>query len=234
MCGKKKDNNKKAFEKVKRNVLCSDYDQGGLKMIDVKQMQTSFLLQWVIRLTKYSSSDKSTVIPRMIFSSHGKNFECLHSNVNSKSFKGLNHIKSKFWSTVLRTWLDNNTSSNDIKFNPMLWNNKYFVYGGNVLFFKDWAEKGIVRIEDVLYENQILTYQNICDIIGYTANRILEYNVVYAVVKRFLTYNTLPALENQINLNHPPMFRNKEVKRARQFREIMISSLKSKACSINF
>ena len=90
---KKKDNNKKAFEKVKRNVLCSDYDQGGLKMIDVKQMQTSFLLQWVIRLTKYSSSDKATVIPRMIFSSHGKNFECLHSNVNSKSFK---HILADF------------------------------------------------------------------------------------------------------------------------------------------
>ena len=39
---RKKDCNRKAFEKVKRNVVCSDLENGGLGMIDLKQMQTAF------------------------------------------------------------------------------------------------------------------------------------------------------------------------------------------------
>ena len=46
----KKDCNSKAFEKVKRNVVCGDLENGGLSMIGLKQMQTAFLLQWAGRL----------------------------------------------------------------------------------------------------------------------------------------------------------------------------------------
>ena len=40
---KKKYNNKKAFEKVRRNVVNSDYDKGGLTMIDIRVQQHSLL-----------------------------------------------------------------------------------------------------------------------------------------------------------------------------------------------
>ena len=43
---RKKDCNRKAFEKVKGIVMCNDFGNGGLKMIDLKQMQMSFLLHW--------------------------------------------------------------------------------------------------------------------------------------------------------------------------------------------
>ena len=46
----KKDCNRKAFEKVKRTVVCGALENGGLNMIDLKQMQAAFLLQWVGRL----------------------------------------------------------------------------------------------------------------------------------------------------------------------------------------
>ena len=38
---RKKDCNRKAFEKVKRNVLCCDLENGGHSMIGLKQMQTA-------------------------------------------------------------------------------------------------------------------------------------------------------------------------------------------------
>ena len=37
---KKKNSNKKTFEKVKRKVLMQDYDMGGLKTIDMKILQS--------------------------------------------------------------------------------------------------------------------------------------------------------------------------------------------------
>ena len=47
---RKKDCNRKAFKKVKRVVMCNDFGNGALKMIDLKQMQMSLLLLWVVRL----------------------------------------------------------------------------------------------------------------------------------------------------------------------------------------
>jgi hypothetical protein len=40
--GKKRYSNKKAFEKVKRKIMCKDFEDGGLKMINVTDMQNSF------------------------------------------------------------------------------------------------------------------------------------------------------------------------------------------------
>ena len=44
---RKKDCNRRAFDKVKRTVVCGALESGGLNMIDLKQMQAAFLLQWV-------------------------------------------------------------------------------------------------------------------------------------------------------------------------------------------
>ena len=33
---------------VKRSVLCTDVENSGLNMIDLKDMQAAFLLQWVL------------------------------------------------------------------------------------------------------------------------------------------------------------------------------------------
>ena len=52
---RKKDCNRKAFEKVKRTVVCGALENGGLNMIDFKKMQAAFLLQWVGRLFQASA-----------------------------------------------------------------------------------------------------------------------------------------------------------------------------------
>ena len=62
---RKKDCNRKAFEKVKRNVVCSDLENGELGIIDLKQMQTAFLLQWSGRLCQALS--KWSHVPKNIF-----------------------------------------------------------------------------------------------------------------------------------------------------------------------
>ena len=230
---KKRNNNKKAFEKVKRTILCSDYKVGGLKMIDIKQMQLAFTLHMVTRLTTHSSTEKSIEIAKKILSPHGKNFECFHSNVRSKFFKGMDEIKSEFWSEVLRIWLDNNHVTNGLEFNPMLWNNTNFVYGNNVIFFKDWAENGITSIDNVIEQNNILSYDEICRVIGHTARRVLEYNVVKVVVDRYLnSYNQ--NIVRTRNLNDPPHFHNKIVKDAKEIRNILTTLKNPQPCSTNF
>ena len=55
---RKKDCNRKTFEKVKRTFVSSALDNGGLNMVDLKQIQAAFLLQWVGRLFQTQALDK--------------------------------------------------------------------------------------------------------------------------------------------------------------------------------
>ena len=61
---RKKDCNRKAFEKVKRTVVCSALENVGLNMIDLKQMQTAYLLQWVKSRLQAQALDKWSHIPK--------------------------------------------------------------------------------------------------------------------------------------------------------------------------
>ena len=229
---KKRTNNKKAFEKIKRNVICADYEDGGIKMIDLRVMQTSFLLQWVPRLFLSDASMYWKNIAKSILSSHGPNFECFHANVSAKRLKGYEQIRSNFWQSVLKSFLDNNNRFQNKEFNPMLWNNINFTYNGNVLFFKEWAQKGLIRIQDLIDNNDCIPLERIRHILGNSPQRFLEYATVRSVVVSFLKKRQ--NYENCINLGNVPFFCGKQLFKACEFRESMVNNNKTEPCSKHF
>ena len=90
---RKKDCNRKAFEKVKRDVVCSDLENGGLGM----------MLQWAGRLCQAQGLDKWSHVPKNVFTPFGDKYLCFFSNLKSHSCKRLQLITSHFWSTVFKT-----------------------------------------------------------------------------------------------------------------------------------
>ena len=62
---------KEAFEKVKRKVLVQDYDKGGLKMIDMKILQSALYLSWIPKLIT-KSTDKWKVFPKNLLPAGGR------------------------------------------------------------------------------------------------------------------------------------------------------------------
>ena len=61
----KKKSNRKAPEKVKRIVMCiNDFGNGGLKIIDLKQLQVSFLLHWVVKLFQVQTLQNGPGLPK--------------------------------------------------------------------------------------------------------------------------------------------------------------------------
>jgi len=68
---RKKECCRKAFEKVKRTVVCGALEKGGLNMIDLKPMQAAFLLQWFGRLFQAQALDKWTHVPKNSFAPFG-------------------------------------------------------------------------------------------------------------------------------------------------------------------
>ena len=61
---KKKFNNKKAFEKVKRKVIESSIEEGGLGMFNMVHLQKCMYVQWVSKLFSATDDDSWAWIPR--------------------------------------------------------------------------------------------------------------------------------------------------------------------------
>jgi hypothetical protein len=102
---KKKYSNTKAFEKVKRTVICNKLDEGGINMVNIIDMQTSFLLAWISKLQE-ETFDKWKCIPQNRLNKLGIKLVCLKASVQSSKLKGINYIHSSFWKQALTTWLD--------------------------------------------------------------------------------------------------------------------------------
>ena len=104
---KRKYSNRRAFEKVKRDVLCLGYENGGLKMINVFDMQHAFIIKWFQQIFTNRNSLFSQ-IPQSLLELLGSDFSALKCNISSKEFKGLGLISSQFWRQAIKVWIDNN------------------------------------------------------------------------------------------------------------------------------
>ena len=105
-------------------------------MVDLKQMQAAFLLQWVGCLFQARALDKWSHIPKNIFAPFGEKYLCFFSNLKSHAFKGLHILTSQFWNSVLKTWLDLNSHDPSMPVQTLLWSNSHIKYQGNVLMLR--------------------------------------------------------------------------------------------------
>ena len=186
---KKKYSNTRAFEKVKRKVICNTTENGGLNMIDIIDMQNSFLLSWAAKLQN-QPNQKWTCIPYEALSKTGLSLCCFKANVKANSFKGINQIPNPFWKQVLICWLNSNSlQKTHLCTNPTeqcLWNNIHVVYRGQTLFLKDWMRSGITMVSDVMENNNVKSFEAICNITGDKPSRMFEYRAVRAAVQTYL------------------------------------------------
>ena len=195
---KKKYNNTRAYEKVKRNILCNKYEEGGTNMINVLDMQTSFTLSRILELQN-DTPKKWKITPTLCFSNLGSSLSCLDATVPSKKYKGLEYIKSQYWKNAFITWLDyKHLIPQDKKnFHSMyIWNNKDIKYHHNSLFIKKWIDAGLIRTKDVWENGSMIALEKVEEKTGSYAALILDYSAVRTALQalvvrsRNLTLNT--------------------------------------------
>ena len=182
---KRKYNNKKAFEKIKRNVLSLKPEEGGLNMINVEHQQKMFLVRWASKLLKEDNNHFWTLLAKKQISYFVNLTSTFNANVAPSQIRDLDKIKSVFWRQVLKTTIDLNASRQVEKVHTEpIWNNKNITYKGNPIYYQQWAKAGINHTQDMWSNGNILTFEEIEDRIGAHAGLMLQYNVVYNAVPR--------------------------------------------------
>ena len=102
-----------------------------------------------------------------------------------------------------------------------------------MLLFVDWVKARLHTVEDMLDDNRcILTFDQICEKMGYSANRMLEYNVVSSAVKLFLRRHG-DMSRDDLDFEFLP-FCGENISTIKELRKVLVDRKNSSACAIGF
>ena len=121
----------KGTDKVTRLSTINEYENGGLKMIDLESMIKSLRLAWLKRIFQ-CSNDAWTSFLRFSLEPFGGLFS-FHCNYNIKEI----HISSNFYSELLQWWSEFRSvfdSRRECQY--ILWNNKEIRVDNKPVFYK--------------------------------------------------------------------------------------------------
>ena len=184
---KRKYSNKRAFEKVKRKVMCNPSKEGGLNMINIQALQKSFLINWARKLGG-GERENWKAIPLIFYRKVGgiKVFEC---NTQSKDFKGLKLINNKFWINVLKTWLDLpwEERSAELGMSEPWFNNTKLKYKGDTIYKSRLVMINIVTIGDLFSNNRIMKVEELKERYGKYNGIELDLNIILNAILKVKT-----------------------------------------------
>ena len=190
---KKKYNNKKAFEKVKRKVLEANHDEGGIKMINLIEFQEHLNLQWVGKLFYATDTDNWTQVPLWHLGKLG-NRECMFNiNCRSSEIIDIEKINNDFWKQVWTTYLNKKsliteTEVSETNFGmQQLFNNSLVKYKNKVVFFRHWINQGITQVKDIIHPNynRLMTRDEVQEQLDQNrAITFFQYNTIINAIPR--------------------------------------------------
>ena len=149
--------------KIKRDTLIGPKDKGGLELPDYEIVTKSLQCAWVKRM-KEGIGKQWMEIPSFYLENLGGPFifDCDYD----LRLLNLSNMPA-FYVDILKTWTEvQGLCNSDIHQNnfrsSILWNNKNITIEGKSVYWKEWHTAGIVRLEDLLDENNSLEYHQFC------------------------------------------------------------------------
>ena len=133
---------------MKHITLCKEYEQGGLKDMDIFSKITSLHCSWVKRLYD-DSFHASKVIPLYLIKNDLDNNFIFHSNLSTKQ-----KIVEKFINQeiITRKFLSSLAKVLSAVASQFIWYNEYVKIDNNTIYYCCFSQKKINHIND-LFEN---------------------------------------------------------------------------------
>ena len=174
------------IDKVKREILINDYDEGGLKVPDIFSYCKALKISWIKRyIDPFNFSDWKKLLTDKIETMGGDKFWGLTK-------QGLKLVSSKiqfghFWTNVIHIWADlqeNFTAAPETILSQPLWYNELIKINRRPYFYKNLCENGIFYINDIIDDaGNILSYQHFIHHYNLNIN-ILTYNSLVSSIPR--------------------------------------------------
>ena len=168
--------------------MALDYKNGGLRAPSIEVMVKSLKLAWISRLLKNEQScDESwKVIPNHFLNKYGGLNFLLRCNYNEKFLKGT--TLPLFYRSILQYFLELKTAHKCVNGQELvLFNNKDILIENQTIFHKDWFQKEIFLIQDLLKDDgKFFTYPEFVRRYELKCNFLTYMQVVSAIPKHLV------------------------------------------------
>ena len=176
---------KQKKDKIKRRVMISDYDNGGLRAPSIDTMAKSLRLAWIPRLLseEENSEDSWKAIPNYLLDKFGGLNFLLRCNYDEKFLSRI-HLP-QFYKEILQYFLELKTFYNYSSHQEfVLFNNKDILLDGYSIFYNNWFEKGVFLIQDLLdIDGNVMSYTKFTEKYLLSCNFLAYFQVVSAIPK---------------------------------------------------
>ena len=136
----------KGTDKVTGLSAINEYENGGLKMIDLESMIQSLRLAWIKRIFGTNDGTWKSYL-RHLLRRFGGLF-LFHCNYDVKDIL----ITSQFYSELLKWWSDfREEFDTERDQQNIVWNNKEIRINNKPVFYKNFFESGIIYVNDLLF-----------------------------------------------------------------------------------
>ncbi len=135
-------------DKIKRSIIISNFEEGGLKMIHIESFSKSLKMYWIQKLLDDSiTSEWKTLLVERLINYGGNNILSYHPD----SIKNISKNFNPFWKNIFEIWCEQYSEIQNPRCQP-LWFNPKIKIGGEVIFYKHWYNAGINNVNDLLDE----------------------------------------------------------------------------------
>jgi len=151
-------------ERIKRNYMIGKYEEGGLKMLDIRSQSEALKLKWIGLLKEIVDIDRNDVwrnwvkinIPKVDITYF------LRCNISPNDVKQvLKFDKNSFWLEVFTKWFkltyNNYPMSREEVYGQTLWYNSLIKIDNKMIFQRKWYDHGIKFLSDLIKEGTLLT-----------------------------------------------------------------------------
>ena len=174
-------------DKVKRNTICGDYLNGGLKMINIFNFERALKLNWIRKVIHQTEASWKLLLL-------DSGYKLSNITLMGGSFPFIPQTpQNDFWQIVFEYWKDfsqkNRPKCNEDISQSSIWHN--YQLSKYSLLLVSWYNKGIRLVGDILHEDgSIISHTELNSKYNFSSN-IFDYQRTKLCTKKFIkTYQT--------------------------------------------
>ena len=141
--------------KIRHATLVADYQDGGIKNVNVAAKLKALELAWVCRLQD-DNHHPWKAIPSKIFTLPNGDLVFQRNFRLSQSLLTTISLLPAFYRELLEFWVEisySETENSNITFSESLWYNAHFQINNDALFFDEFASICVNKVSDLFEEN---------------------------------------------------------------------------------
>ena len=140
-------------DKIKRSIMISDYENGGLRMLDLNSFNKALKLSWVRKYLNENNSGKWKLLFDFQLEDYG-GAEFFRGNLDRNDVSKYINVPDPFITEIVQIWtelsFEDTVKSMEHFLSLNLWHNSLVKVGKKPIYYKSWSTKGIRKVRHLM------------------------------------------------------------------------------------